>query len=282
MATHSSILALWWLCGYVRTSAGGRKAESWRRWRWGRWTGHSGSWQGEGAAPQWRTHSQLHSFLSFQGKDASLTPVGGCPLASPLQSFLLSPLVCEAWALGSPQSCDLKMCCGSRGGAEKRWKKDVFAIYEPGLNLFMVWMASQHVAIWQGSISFIVEKQHSPLGSPATWGPKGDERRAGLVFLFGKVFLWALISWMASLIQWTCTWANSIVRDREAWCATVHGVVKGWTQWGTEQQQLLYFYLLAVLGLHCCEGFSLVAVSLLLTEVAPLVWSTGSKACRLQ
>ena len=82
---------------------------------------------------------------------------------------------------------------------------------------------------------------------------------------------------MASLIQWTCTWANSIVRDREAWRATVHGVMKSWTQ-----QQLLYFYLLAVLGLHCCEGFSLVAVSLLLTEVAPLVWRTGSKACRLQ
>ena len=156
-------------------------------------------------------------------------------------------------------------------------KKDVFAIYEPGSNLFMVCMASQHVAIWQGSISFIVEKQHSPLGSPAIWGPKGDERRAGLVFLFGKVFLWVLISWMASLIQWTCTWANSIVRDREAWRATVHGVMKSWTQ-----QQLLYFYLLAVLGLHCCEGFSLVAVSLLLTEVAPLVWRTGSKACRLQ
>ena len=30
-------------------------------------------------------------------------------------------------------------------------------------------------------------------------------------------------SWMASLIQWTWTWANS-GRYREAWCAAVHGV----------------------------------------------------------
>lgn len=34
-------------------------------------------------------------------------------------------------------------------------KKDVFALFDPGSNLFMVWMASQHVAIGQGSISFI-------------------------------------------------------------------------------------------------------------------------------
>ena len=28
-----------------------------------------------------------------------------------------------------------------------------------------------------------------------------------------------------------------MVKDREAWCATVHGVSKSWRQWATEQQQ---------------------------------------------
>ena len=37
--------------------------------------------------------------------------------------------------------------------------------------------------------------------------------------------------WMASLTQWIWIWANSgdRVKDREAWCAAVHGVSKGWT-----------------------------------------------------
>jgi len=39
--------------------------------------------------------------------------------------------------------------------------------------------------------------------------------------------------WMASLIQCTGIWANwEMVRDREAWCATVHEVTKSWTQFG--------------------------------------------------
>ena len=36
--------------------------------------------------------------------------------------------------------------------------------------------------------------------------------------------------WMASPTQWAWVWANwEIVKDREAWCAAVHGVTKNWT-----------------------------------------------------
>ena len=30
---------------------------------------------------------------------------------------------------------------------------------------------------------------------------------------------------------------QDMVRDREAWCAAVHGVTKSQTDWATEQQQ---------------------------------------------
>ena len=35
--------------------------------------------------------------------------------------------------------------------------------------------------------------------------------------------------WIASLTQWTWVWTSFRI-DREAWCATVHGVTKSWTQ----------------------------------------------------
>ena len=45
-------------------------------------------------------------------------------------------------------------------------------------------------------------------------------------------------SWMASSIQWTWVWANwEIVKDREACCASVHGIAKSWTwlsNWTTD------------------------------------------------
>ena len=71
---------------------------------------------------------------------------------------------------------------------------------------------------------------------------------------------------------------QEIVKDREAWRVAVHGVAKSQTQLSssttTTRQSLanrrhyysfkiiLFTYLFfAVLGLHCCAGFSLVATS---------------------
>ena len=46
--------------------------------------------------------------------------------------------------------------------------------------------------------------------------------------------------WMASLTPWTWVWANS-VKDRDAWSAAAHSVMKGWTQlsnWTTTEAPL--------------------------------------------
>lgn len=94
-----------------------------------------------GQTPGWGTRSWAQRgrsvwahFPSFW-EWVSLNAVGGCTLASPLQIFLLCPLVCKARALGSPQFCDLKMCWGSSGAAKNwptlrsiKWKR-MFLLY---------------------------------------------------------------------------------------------------------------------------------------------------------
>ena len=99
-----------------------------------------------------------------------------------------------------------------------------------------------------------------------------------------------------------------LVKDREAWCAAVHGVTKSrtwlrdWTEMNwTERQLHIKFYsrifflhltlknylwlFLVTLGLHCCVWLPLVAANWgcslavglgLLTVVASRAWSRGS------
>ena len=72
--------------------------------------------------------------------------------------------------------------------------------------------------------------------------------------------------WMASLTQWTWVWASSgeMVKDREAWHTSVHGVSKSQTQlsdWTTQQlwglNEILSVHpltecLMHYTHMHCC------------------------------
>ena len=72
--------------------------------------------------------------------------------------------------------------------------------------------------------------------------------------------------WMASLIQRTWVWANSgRWKDREAWCAAIHGVTESWTRFSNWKNNgnPLYIYTTLYLFIHqyghwCC--FFLLAI----------------------
>jgi len=67
--------------------------------------------------------------------------------------------------------------------------------------------------------------------------------------------------WMASPTQWTWVWANlEIVKDREAWCTSVHGVAKSWTQlsdWMRPQKWRQTYTVLGVLYIFPSVFFSI-------------------------
>ena len=85
--------------------------------------------------------------------------------------------------------------------------------------------------------------------------------------------------WMASLTQWTWVWASSwkLVKDREAWCAAVHGATKSqtWVSNGTETEMWLLLaeqrpgslstrpkLMLSPMGFYWKQGYSFPSSSL--------------------
>lgn len=129
---------------------------------------------GWGQTPGWETRSWAQRersvwahFPSFW-EWVSLIPVGGCTLASPLQIFLLCPLVCKARALGSPQFCDLKMCWGSSGAAKNwptlrsiKWKR-----------MFLLYSTQVLIYSWAGwPLSVLPSDTGFTRGSESLWPP---------------------------------------------------------------------------------------------------------------
>ena len=47
--------------------------------------------------------------------------------------------------------------------------------------------------------------------------------------------------WLDGITDLSLSKLQEMVKDREAWCAAVHGVAKGWTQLSNQTTRLLHF-----------------------------------------
>ena len=78
------------------------------------------------------------------------------------------------------------------------------------------------------------------LSTAHTSGPKKAERLGFLILLKKS---WVQREHRAGIIDskdMSLSKLQEIAKDRKAWCATVHGVTKSWTQLMTDQQQQRY------------------------------------------